>query len=64
MASKAIHKAIKDDLMMRGTAKAGAGDYEKISEQGIEISEQVVEDIKVRLCFVTELERGHRIQQV
>jgi len=34
--------------------------------EGVEdkITAKVIEDIKVRLCFVTELERGHQIQQI
>ena len=68
LASKALHEAIRADLLTRGTAKTGAssGSFKKLSElPGVEykITAKVIEDIKVRLCFVTELERGHQIQQ-
>ena len=66
---QALHKAIKTDLVERGTAKNGSsgGEFKKVTEiEGVEdkITAKVIEDIKVRLCFVTELERGHQIQQV
>jgi len=68
LASKALHQAIKTDVVTRGTAKTGSsGTFKKIAElPGLEekISAKVIEDIKVRLCFVTELERGHQIQQI
>jgi len=69
LASKALHKAIKTDLVERGTAKNGStgGEFKKVTEiEGVEdkITAKVIEDIKVRLCFVTELERGHQIQQI
>ena len=65
---QALHEAIRTELLTRGTAKTGAsGSFKKLSElPGVEdkITAKVIEDIKVRLCFVTELERGHQIQQV
>ena len=66
---QALHKAIKTDLVERGTAKNGStgGEFKKVTEiEGVEdkMTAKVIEDIKVRLCFVTELERGHQIQQV
>lgn len=68
LASKALHEAIRTELLTRGTAKTGAsGSFKKLSElPGVEdkITAKVIEDIKVRLCFVTELERGHQIQQI
>jgi len=69
LASKALHEAIRIDVATRGTAKtsASSGTFKKVSElPGLEekITPKVIEDIKVRLCFVTELERGHQIQQI
>jgi actin-related protein 10 len=65
LASKAIHKSLKEDIMTRGTASRGErGNYEKASEIGIDLSEEIIEDIKIRLCFVTDISRGHQIQQI
>ena len=67
LASEALHRTIRRELTTRGTAKQGScSEYQKVSELGLEdkISDVVVEDIKVRLCFVTDVERGQQIQQV
>ena len=67
LASEAIHESIKEEIITRGTAKTGEiSDYSKITDLGLEtkIVEEVIEDIKVRLCFVTNFERGRQIQQV
>ena len=65
LASKAIHISLKEDIMTRGTAQRGQhGNYEKVSEIGVDLNEEVIEDIKIRLCFVTDLLRGHQIQQI
>jgi hypothetical protein len=48
LASRAIHEALKEDLMVRGTAKIGEEpDYKKVSDLNISISDDVIEDIKV-----------------
>jgi len=65
LASKAIHKYLKEDIMTRGTASRGEhGNYEKVSEIALDLDEEIIEDIKIRLCFVTEITRGHQIQQI
>ena len=67
LASEALHESIKFELISRGTAKKGRNsDFIKVSELNLEdrITESVAEDIKVRLCFVTDLQRGQQIQQI
>ena len=63
LGGQALHESIKKEICCRGTIKVGAeSEYEKFEDQ--ELSEDVVEDIKVRLCFVPELSRGQQIQQI
>ena len=47
-----------------GTSKTGEDEFIKIESMADEIEEKVIEDIKVRLCFVTSLERGRQIHQI
>ena len=51
-------------MPLLGTAKIRDGEFEKFEEQGIELAESTIEDIKVRLCFVPDLTRGQQIQQI
>jgi hypothetical protein len=52
LASQAIHQALKEDLIQRGTAKIGEDtEYKKISDLNLTISDDVIEDIKVQLLF-------------
>jgi len=77
LASETLHTTIRRELMTRGMAKTGScPEFRKVSEFGLEadgsggldieakITEDIVEDIKVRLCFVTQIERGQQIQQI
>ena len=65
LASKAVHQSLKEEIMTRGTARRGdQGNYEKVEELGVDLDEETIEDIKIRLCFVTDLTRGHQIQQI
>ncbi len=64
LASQTIHDSIMSDIKSRGTAKVGDSDYEKLQDLGIELDEATVEDIKLRLCFVTDRVRGGQIQQI
>lgn len=52
LASHAIHQALKEDLTLRGTAKIGEDtEYKKISDLQLNISDDVIEDIKVTLIY-------------
>lgn len=65
LASEAVQKSILQDILARGTAKKGDGDFVKVEALNLSsLDRDVVEDIKVRLCFVTELNRGQQIQQI
>ncbi len=63
LASEAIHDEIATMLRMRGTIRTKGEEVQKLADKKtVEISDKVVEDIKVRLCFVTNLARGKQIQ--
>ena len=64
LGGKALQASIRKEILLRGTAKILDGEYEKFEDQAIELSEETIEDIKVRLCFVPELIRGQQIQQI
>ena len=67
LAGKAVHEQLLKEIKLRGTAKQNDADFVKFDEAldaDLKINEKTLEDIKVRLCFVTELERGHQIHQI
>jgi actin-related protein 10 len=64
LASKAIQDSIRTEIQLRGTAKQGESQFEKFENFAFEIEENTIEDIKVRLCFITDLTRGQQIQQI
>ncbi len=46
-----------------GSLRTKGDEVQKLSNnESLEVSDKVVEDIKVRLCFVTNLARGKQIQ--
>lgn len=58
--SAAIHKSIEKKLLENGKQLVGDKTEEKID---VEISEKILEDIKIKSCFVTTLERSKQIQE-
>ncbi len=60
----AVHERLKREILLRGTAKRGDSEYEKFDLYDIKIPEKTLEDIKVRMCFVTEATRGRQIHQI
>ena len=67
LASEAVHSELLSLIKTRGTVRTKRhGDtIVKISEaeeNEFDISDEIVEDIKIRLCFVTNLSRGQQIQ--
>jgi len=68
LAGKAIHAHIERQLLGSATVNANSlhpGRQKPLSDVigGDEIPETILEDIKVRTCFVTEFSRGQKIQQ-
>jgi len=68
LAGKAIHAHIERQLLGSATVNANSlhpGRQKSLSDviRGDEIPETILEDIKVRTCFVTEFSRGQKIQQ-
>ena len=64
LASETVHEELRRLLNAHGTVKIGNGDVRPLSEVAVTLSEDAVEDIKVRLCFVTNAERGRQIQRI
>lgn len=65
LGGQALHESIKKEICLRGTIKVGDSEFEKFDQDKLkELVDNVVEDIKVRLCFVPELGRGQQIQQI
>ena len=64
---RAIHEELRTLLKQRGKFRQGQGDLRSLSEDEELMTkvfdEKVIEDIKVRLCFVTKLERGSKIRK-
>lgn len=63
-AGKAIESRIKTQLMEHGTISIPEQQHEAVSSVPDVITEEILEDIKVRCCFVTEYSRGQQIQDV
>ena len=64
LGGQALHESIKKEISSRGTIKVGESEFEKFEDTKVELLEEVIEDIKVRLCFVPRLGRGQQIQQI
>ena len=74
LASEAVHQELASMIMSRGTVRTrrSGDDIVKLSdvikeegEEGgssVQVTDEVVEDVKIRLCFVTSLNRGQQIQ--
>lgn len=59
----AIHRRIESELMQLGTVRGSAdGDYPLADLITESVREAVLEDIKVRTCFVTTYDRGQKLQ--
>lgn len=68
LASQAIHAEIRQDLRKRGTfkttddtARSAAAEADALAHA---LTAETVEDIKVRLCFTTTIQRGKQLQQM
>lgn len=64
LGGKALHDRLQSEIENRGTAKKLDGDFQKIEAESNDLDEKVLEDIKVRLCFVTNEDRGQKISQI
>ncbi|XP_059145787.1 actin-related protein 10-like [Physella acuta] len=64
LAGKAIHSRIKTQLMEHGTISTPDQQHQAVASIPDLITEDLLEDIKVRCCFVTEYTRGQQIQEV
>ncbi len=67
LASEALHGEIATALRTRASVRTKGDEMYKLSQlqidgSPIDISDDIIEDIKVRLCFVTSLKRGKQIQ--
>ncbi|XP_051951628.1 actin-related protein 10 [Xyrauchen texanus] len=63
MGGKVIHKELHSLLSEQCTVDTDAGKGLNLPSVISAISEDVVEDIKVRTCFVSDLQRGLKIQE-
>jgi len=66
LAGKAIHDHIERQLLGSAMVNPNAlhpGKQKPLSELMQEIPERLLEDVKVRTCFVTEFGRGRKIQE-
>ncbi|BFZ11726.1 hypothetical protein BsWGS_14765 [Bradybaena similaris] len=63
-AGKAIESRIKTQLMEHGTISTPEQQHQAVSSVPDVVTEEILEDIKVRCCFVTEYSRGKQIQEV
>lgn len=64
MAGKAIHSRIKSQLLDGGVVKTSQHQDQPVATVPDCLTEEILEDIKVRCCFVTEFSRGQAIQDV
>ncbi|XP_005099682.1 actin-related protein 10 [Aplysia californica] len=64
LAGKAIQSRIKSQLLEHGTVSTAEQQHQAVSGLKETITDEVLEDIKVRCCFITEYSRGQQIQEV
>ena len=65
LGGNAVHQSLRQELSLKGTSKTGEGEFVQIqTESADDVAENIIEDIKVRLCFVTSIERGRQIHQI
>ncbi|KAG8561079.1 hypothetical protein GDO81_015237 [Engystomops pustulosus] len=62
LGGKAIHKELEAQLLEQCTADTGTAKEQSLPSVMSSVPEEVVEDIKVRVCFVSDLQRGLKIQ--
>ncbi|KAL4237873.1 Actin-related protein 10 [Mactra antiquata] len=63
VASKAIHQRMKEMLLSNGKVKTGNEEY-SLSDKPELLTEEILEDIKVRCCFTTKWDRAKKIHDV
>jgi len=69
LAGEAIHDAVKADLICRGLITTGVnkiGEKEETSRVGDHpecLNEKVIEDIALRCCFITNINRGRELTE-
>ncbi|XP_052765993.1 actin-related protein 10-like [Mya arenaria] len=63
LAGRAIHKRIKEMLLKDGRVKCGQQEF-PLTDKPELLTEEILEDIKVRCCFVTKLNRAGKIHAV
>nr|XP_020671569.1 actin-related protein 10 [Pogona vitticeps] len=59
---KAIHKELEYQLLEQSTVDTGTSKRQSLPSVMGSVPEEIVEDIKVRTCFVSDLQRGLKIQ--
>uniref|UniRef100_A0A8D2IMF5 Actin related protein 10 n=1 Tax=Varanus komodoensis TaxID=61221 RepID=A0A8D2IMF5_VARKO len=62
LGGKAIHKELENQLLEQSTVDTGATKGQSLPSVMGSVPEDIVEDIKVRTCFVSDLQRGLKIQ--
>ncbi|XP_016122044.1 actin-related protein 10-like [Sinocyclocheilus grahami] len=63
MGGKAIHRELHSLLSEQCTLDTDSGTGLSLPTVISSVPEDVVEDIKVRVCFVSDLQRGMKIQE-
>ncbi|KAH9519475.1 Actin- protein 10 [Bulinus truncatus] len=64
LAGKAIHSRIKSQLLEHGTVSTADVKHQAVASMPDTLTDELLEDIKVCCCFVTEYTRGQQIQEV
>lgn len=62
LGGKAIHKELESQLLDQCTVNTGTATGQSLPSVMGSVPEEIVEDIKVRVCFVSDLLRGLKIQ--
>ncbi|XP_015984485.2 actin-related protein 10 isoform X3 [Rousettus aegyptiacus] len=62
LGGKALHRELETQLLEQCTVDTGAAKEQSLPSVMGSIPEGVLEDIKVRICFVSDLKRGLQIQ--
>ncbi|XP_033023636.1 actin-related protein 10 [Lacerta agilis] len=62
LGGKAIHKELEFQLLEQSTVDTGTTKGQSLPSVMGSVPEDIVEDIKVRTCFVSDLQRGLKIQ--
>ena len=66
LAGEAIHEAVKADLMCRGqmTSSVVGDSFTRVGDDPHVLTDDLVRDITLRCCFVTNINRGRQLQEV